>query len=185
MQDFAIGRTLDSPSALYSSPYVLTRYLAHAAAQIESAIGVQSPNVRAADADDNLVDVGARSPLRLFVRGLHRFRCRTEIGNEALAHTGGFNQAVPAIAQRSLVDVSRKHARPGAACIQYYDQVVFGLVHLFGQPVVVVRCGFAMPFFVVCFAAFFAEAFDFATLDFVAFAVVFVVVCGFTAGFLA
>ena len=53
--------------------------------------------------------------------------------------------AVAAIAQRAFIEISREHARPGAANVQHHDQVVLLLAHRSGltDPAVVVDgCGF-------------------------------------------
>jgi hypothetical protein len=75
MEDFAIRRALDGASAFYRGSDIFTGDLAHAAAEIESAIGVETPDVGTADANDDLIDIGAGSPLRLFIRGFDGFGC--------------------------------------------------------------------------------------------------------------
>ena len=67
--------------------------------------------MRAAHADDTLIDVGAGYALGLLVGGFYHLGCRAQLGDQPLAHPGRFHDGVAAIAQGTLVEVSGQHAR--------------------------------------------------------------------------
>ncbi len=85
--------------------------------------------MRTAHSHHALVDVCARHPLGLLVRGLHHLSCRPKIGDQPLSHSGRFHKAVTAIAQRAFIHIGGQHPRPGAAHIEHHDQFVLLLAH--------------------------------------------------------
>ena len=82
VENFAIRRALDGAGALHGGAHVFARNLAHAAAQVEAAVGIEPEDVRAADADDALVDVGAGHALGVLAGGFHGLRGGTELGDD-------------------------------------------------------------------------------------------------------
>ncbi len=134
VKDFAIGRALDGAGTFDGGAHIFAGDLAHAVAQFEAAVGVDAANMRAADADNALVDVGMGHALGLLVGGLDGARCRVEIADEPFAHAGRLNHAVAAIAQGAFVEVGGEHAREGAADVEDNDQVVLALAHALIAP---------------------------------------------------
>ena len=92
VENLAIGRQRDGARALDGGAHIVAGDLAHAVAQLESAVGVEPANMRAAHAHDALVDVDARHALGLLVGGAHRFGRRTQLGDQPLAHAGGLHR---------------------------------------------------------------------------------------------
>ncbi len=111
VQNLAVGRALHGAGALDSGAHVFARDLAHAAAQFESAIGIEAADMRTADADHALVDVGAGDALAVLGGGLDHAGGRPEIGDKPLAHAGRLHGRVAAIAQGSLIQIGRQDAR--------------------------------------------------------------------------
>ena len=87
MQNLAVGREFDGAGAADGGAHVLAGNLAHAPAQLESAIGVDAANVRTADAHYALVNIGAGYALGLLVGGAHRFGRGRKLGNQPFAHS--------------------------------------------------------------------------------------------------
>ena len=129
VQDLAIGRALHGAGTLDGGLHVFAGNFAHAAAQIETAVGVDAEDVRTAHADHALVDVGASHALGVLVGGLDHFRRGPEFGDESLAHACRIDHGVAAIAQRSLIEISGQHPRRHAADVERDDQIVLALAH--------------------------------------------------------
>src|SRR5205814_7799159 len=121
VQNFAIGRALHGASALDGGLHVFAGDFAHAAAEVKAAVGIEAEDVRAADANHALIDVGASHPLGVLVGGLDYFRCGPKLGDKALAHACRVDHGVTAIAQRSLIEISSQHPRRHAADVERDD----------------------------------------------------------------
>ena len=69
MEDFAVGRALDGTGTFDGGTHIVAGNFAHAIAEIESAVGVEAANMRAANAHNALVNVDAGHALGLLVGG--------------------------------------------------------------------------------------------------------------------
>ncbi len=115
VQNLAIGGALDGARAIHGGAHIFARNLAHAPAQLDSAIGVQAANVRPAHAHHALVDIGARHALGLLAGRAHRLGRRAQLRDQPLAHSRRLHHAVAAIAQHSSfisAASTRVHALP-------------------------------------------------------------------------
>ena len=129
VEDFAIGRAFNGACALDGGAHIFAGDLAHAAAELEAAVGVDAANMRAADADGAVVDVGAGHALGLFVGGFDGLGGGARSLIEAFAHAGRLDDAVTAITQGALIEVGGEDSRPGAADVKHDDEVVLLLAH--------------------------------------------------------
>ena len=132
VQNLAVRRALDGPRTFHGGAHVFAGNLAHAAAQVESAVGIETANMRPAHTHHALIDIGVRHPLGALDGRLHCFGGRSEVRDKPFAHPRRLHHSVAAIAQCTLVQVGRQHARPGAANVEYNDQVVLLLAHRSG-----------------------------------------------------
>ena len=87
VQDFAVGRKRDTPSAFDGDRDVVLADLTHTSAEVEAGRGVDAHDIGAADANHALVDVDPHHALGLVAGRLDRTRCRTKFGDEAFAHS--------------------------------------------------------------------------------------------------
>jgi hypothetical protein len=129
VEKLAISRALDGARMIDCGAHIFASNFAHAATQLESAIGVDATNVRSTNAYHALVDVGARDTLGLLISGTNGLCSGAELGDKSFAHPGRVHFAVTAITQDSLIDVGGKNARVGAADVEDDDEVFLLLAH--------------------------------------------------------
>ena len=95
VQNLAIRRPLHGAGTLHGGAHILARDLAHAAAQIESAVGIEPADVRPAHAHHAFIDIGAGHALGVLVAGLDHLAAGPSSAISPLRMPADSNSACP------------------------------------------------------------------------------------------
>jgi hypothetical protein len=106
VQNLTVRRQSHGACAVYGRLNFFARDLAHAAAHADAAAAVDAAYVHTANADHRRLNPRLGCTFSGKRSSIDRIRCRTEIGNQALAHAPRYLNAVPAIAQYAFLNLT-------------------------------------------------------------------------------